>query len=70
MFGAACLTAAANSGWDGSKDFLDPMCGSGSTIFAADVLGRDGFGCDISKEAKNVWDKYNINPYTALGYEK
>ena len=34
----------------------DPMCGSGSTIFAADVLGRDGFGCDINEDCQKIWE--------------
>ena len=48
----------------------DPMCGSGSTVFAAGHLGRIGIGYDISSKARDVWNKYNINPYTALGYER
>ncbi len=48
----------------------DPMCGSGSTVFAAGHLGRFGIGYDISPKARDVWNKYNINPYTALGYER
>jgi len=48
----------------------DPMCGSGSTVFAAGHLGRVGIGYDISPKARDVWDKYTINPYTALGYER
>lgn len=55
---------------DKNEIVYDPMCGSGSTAWAAGHLGRVGIGYDISKEARNVWDKYNINPYTALGYEK
>jgi len=48
----------------------DPMCGSGSTVFAAGHLGRVGIGYDISPKARDVWNKYNVNPYTALGYER
>ncbi len=48
----------------------DPMCGSGSTVFAAGHLGRVGIGYDISPKARDVWNKYTINPYTALGYER
>ena len=48
----------------------DPMCGSGSTVFAAGHLDRIGIGYDISPKARDVWNKYNVNPYTALGYER
>tara|TARA_Y100001973_G_C5176142_1_gene322052 strand:- start:101 stop:862 length:762 start_codon:yes stop_codon:yes gene_type:complete len=43
----------------------DPMCGSGSTIFAADVLGRDGFGCDINEDCQKIWEdvKKGIKKY-------
>jgi len=55
---------------DENNVVYDPMCGSGSTVFAAGHLGRIGIGYDISPKARDVWDKYNINPYTALGYER
>jgi len=48
----------------------DPMCGSGSTIYAAGHLGRIGIGYDISPKARDIWHKYNINPYTFLGYKR
>jgi site-specific DNA-methyltransferase (adenine-specific) len=48
----------------------DPMCGSGSTIYAAGHLGRIGIGYDISPKARDIWNKYNINPYTSLGYKR
>ena len=46
----------------------DPMCGSGSTVYAASHLGRIGIGYDISSKARDVWDKQKHNPY--LGYER
>ena len=46
----------------------DPMCGSGSTVYAANHLGRLGIGYDISSEAKAVWDRQEYNPY--IGYKK
>ena len=55
---------------DENNVVYDPMCGSGSTVFAASHLGRIGIGYDISPKARDVWNKYNINPYTALGYER
>ena len=55
---------------DENNVVYDPMCGSGSTVFAAGHLGRIGIGYDISPKARDVWNKYNVNPYTALGYEK
>jgi len=48
----------------------DPMCGSGSTVFAAGHLQRIGIGYDISPKSRDIWDKYTINPYTALGYKR
>lgn len=44
----------------------DPMCGSGSTIYAADYLGRVGIGYDISLKAKELWDKQKTNPYVGF----
>ena len=55
---------------DENNVVYDPMCGSGSTVFAAGHLGRIGIGYDISPKARDVWNKYNVNPYTALGYER
>jgi len=46
----------------------DPMCGSGSTVYAANHLGRLGIGYDISSEAKAVWDRQEYNPY--IGYKR
>ena len=46
----------------------DPMCGSGSTVYAANHLGRLGIGYDISSEAKAVWDRQEHNPY--IGYKR
>jgi site-specific DNA-methyltransferase (adenine-specific) len=48
----------------------DPMCGSGTTVYAAGHLGRVGIGYDLSLKARDIWNKYTINPYTALGYER
>ena len=55
---------------DKNNVVYDPMCGSGSTVFAAGHLGRIGIGYDISSKARDIWDKYTINPYTALGYDR
>ena len=33
---AACIIK--QSGWDGSKDFLDPMCGSGTILIEAAMI--------------------------------
>ena len=55
---------------DENNVVYDPMCGSGSTVFAAGHLGRVGIGYDISPKARDVWNKYTINPYTALGYQR
>lgn len=50
----------------------DPMCGSGSTVFAADHLGRYGIGCDINPDTKDIWESCmeGGNPYTRAGYER
>ena len=49
---------------------FDPMCGSGSTVFAASHLERLGIGYDISSKARDVWNKQKHNPYTVLDCEK
>jgi DNA modification methylase len=35
----------------------DLMCGSGSTVVAADKLGRNGWGCDINPNLLPIWEK-------------
>src|SRR5689334_13309315 len=35
---------------DGPHLVLDPFCGSGSTLVAAQRLGKQGVGCELSKE--------------------
>ena len=36
----------------------DGMCGSGSTVVAAESLGRRGFGCDINENLLPIWEKH------------
>lgn len=37
--------------WSNKNDLVfDPMCGSGTTLYAAKVLNRNFIGCDISKD--------------------
>ena len=36
----------------------DAMCGSGSTIVAAETLGRFGWGCDINQALLPIWEKH------------
>ena len=58
---------------DKNEVVYDPMCGSGSTIYAASHLQRIGIGYDLSIEAKKIWTEIQakgVNPYTALGYER
>ena len=33
---------------------FDPFCGSGTTLFAAEKLGRNWIGCDVSEEAVKI----------------
>ena len=35
---------------------VDPMCGSGSALVAADNLEREAWGCDINENLKPIWD--------------
>ncbi|MBO0350214.1 site-specific DNA-methyltransferase [Phormidium pseudopriestleyi FRX01] len=41
---------------------LDPFCGSGTTLVAAQLLGRHGIGMDISEDAVNLTQQRLINP--------
>lgn len=41
---------------------LDPFCGSGTTLVAAQFLGRDGIGMDISDDAIALTKQRLINP--------
>jgi len=36
----------------------DPMCGTGSTLITASKLNRNGWGCDINSDLKELWDSY------------
>ena len=33
----------------------DPMCGTGSSLITADILGRKGWGCDVNEDLLQVW---------------
>ena len=44
----------------GGDSIADGMCGSGSTVVAADKLGRNGWGCDINPNLLPIWEK-NMN---------
>jgi len=39
----------------------DAMCGSGSTLVAAESLARKGWGCDINQALIPIWEKH-LNP--------
>jgi site-specific DNA-methyltransferase (adenine-specific) len=41
---------------------LDPFCGSGTTLVAAKLLGRDYFGIDISADAVQLSEKRILEP--------
>ncbi|MGL5195496.1 MAG: DNA-methyltransferase [Chroococcales cyanobacterium] len=41
---------------------LDPFCGSGTTLVAAQLLGRHGIGMDISPDAVKLTQQRLINP--------
>ncbi len=41
---------------------LDPFCGSGTTLLAATLLGRDAIGIDISKDAVELTRRRLNNP--------
>lgn len=41
---------------------LDPFCGSGTTLVAAQLLGRHGIGMDISEDAVNLTQQRLIHP--------
>ncbi|WP_367289870.1 DNA-methyltransferase [Laspinema palackyanum] len=41
---------------------LDPFCGSGTTLVAAQLLGRQGIGMDISADAVDLTQQRLINP--------
>lgn len=41
---------------------LDPFCGSGTTLVAAELLGRNSLGIDVSKEAVNLTSQRLIEP--------
>ena len=43
---------------------LDPMCGTGSAIFAAADLGRKGVGTDLNKDLVIIW-KETIKDYSS-----
>ena len=42
---------------------LDPFCGSGTTLIAAQLLGRHGIGMDISEDAVKLTQQRLINPF-------
>ncbi|MCP4612700.1 MAG: site-specific DNA-methyltransferase [Planctomycetes bacterium] len=41
---------------------LDPFCGSGTTLVAAELLGRNSIGVDISQDAVNITNQRLSNP--------
>lgn len=49
---------------------LDPFAGSGTTLVAAQKLGRHYIGCDISAEYVEIARKRLAMPYTPLMFEE
>jgi site-specific DNA-methyltransferase (adenine-specific) len=47
---------------------LDPFCGSGTTLVAAKLLGRDYIGIDISAEAVQLSEKRLLEPIKTKSY--
>lgn len=47
---------------DKDDTVLDPFCGSGTTLLAAELLNRNGIGIDISSEAVNLAKARLENP--------
>ncbi len=48
---------------DEGDTVLDPFCGSGTTLLAAKLLGRDGIGIDVSAEAIELTEERLKNPF-------
>ncbi len=58
------------SGWDGTSDFIDPMCGSGTLPIEAALIATNTPPGKFRKEfAFEKWDDFNMDLFTSVAEE-
>jgi site-specific DNA-methyltransferase (adenine-specific) len=55
---------------DSADVICDPFCGSGTTLVAAQRLGRDYLGCDINPEYVEMAKRRLAQPYTVPMFDR